>query len=1303
VIPGIERWPDIPTPAVLDFILAGAYARRALLDARHAESTGEADRAACGFERALALADRSEDRSADVDLTRAAALAGLARLRGDAARRRQAAKIFRQVPRAELDGADLADWASVDEEGAGAEPDGELVAYGDAPSWVFFAAAERALASERPKDALRPLERAVRAAPLDPHLVETYASVLEEQGEKAAAAHASVHAAALRAAGEEHAYERAIELANKAVALDRRNLTARLLLGDLLRLTGEYDRAVDRLKRVLERAEKKSALELNGRRALARAYAVAGRRRDALKTLTSVLHESDDDPGDLGLAGDLNSMMLGKDRLAEKHYRRALHLAPPDRLDVIDSAMFHYLSRGRLDKAREILEQAVERAIAERRGESMLYVVLGELRVRLKEPGAPQDDIERARLLGLPPDVAWAMIGEIRAEDGDRAGALQALTESTKLAPDNADRHRRRGQLALELDLLDESLAELRRAAELEPGNLETHVLLAQVLARTDLDGAEAAIESALEAAPHPALLALRATVRLKRGDVEAATADFLSSVHGDPTLGWPGAELLRLLEQRNDESGAAEIRRLIIESGSATVVETAAELQALGDPHGAETLIADYLEHRGRNVRREARARVLMLRARIRGQLNDRRGAERDIERVLKDAPSETPLHALARVELADLLVDEEPSRAVKEARGARRNDRGSSEVAQRSARVIAHVEGPAAALEELHKAIEQVGADPNLLLLQAELLLQAGEPEAVLETLGGLVERWPTVDVAVLRGKALARLGEYAQAAEILQPAFQADSDNSDLRTELGKCLIEVGRAEEAIVLLAGANPTDPADEQKAILHALALEVAGRADQAWSELDSLLSADERRYYVREQLVRAAWYAADTDLAQEHLDILLADEERKLDPEVARLLWLLGDSERALERLGAIVTSDPTNVFAWSLMSRLCCERQDYGGAIEAARTAMSLAPKNVSACIADADALLAADRPEEAVLAVAGSDHPYARLKHAEILFTVGQDAEAASVVEDLLSTSAAAADARIVVRAADLLTWAEDSRRAAAILDPLLRPSVRRPFEALRAAGVLLSSVGRFRRAVDAFEACRIQAPSDPWTDERLPWAYSNLKSPPFDDLFETIDRALRRSPKSPWLLKARADALLQSGDEREAFSLYERVLNELLASVTAIRDRHSLAGWCCYRLRSYEFSIDHFLRATSIETPRASGDRFDLGLVLLAADQPVLAEDAYDRGFAEEGGKGDDLRYHGLLRVAQIDLDEAVASKVVAPKAAKPIQSRLKQEVSRVRPAFDDIRGFMDHVAAVCEDVRTAAESEAAVPA
>ncbi len=1286
MIPGVEpAGPSDLTDGVIGLTLGVAIARQKLLDGRHEEAKGNVGDAVHCFETALSLLAEDGGDSPMARVTRAAVLAGLARA-GDEARLDAAAQAFESVPDDLLDGADLADRASLlkPDDPAAYTLYSTAVHRGSAPALPYAVLGRAALDADDIETALGHLWRAVLCRPLDGDLYRVCGDALRRAGQGPSAAGTFTAAAALMALSSNSTGARS--LAQEATMCDPGHAPSQVLLGDLLRADSEFDLALERLASAASEAPAGSPLATTATRGCARALAATGRARAALDTLAPLIQGDDVSADDRLFAAELETT-LGDDAAATAQYEGALATAP-DRLDVLDAVLSHHLRQGRLDEAQRVVRDAIEWSVRHRAVRPELHVVLGELRSRAGEGDAPAADVERARLTGMEPVVAWRLIGEIRASDGNLAGTLQALGTALGLAPEASSLHARFGEVALQAGNVDAAMPALERATKLAPDDPNVLLLLADARSRMgDPRGARAAIDTALALVPqHPILVALRGRVERQRGEYRAAADDLERSVRLDPSVGWPAAELLSLWsERRGEELAARDIVDLLVQDGNAAPLELAVrELLDAGDTSGTVAVTSAFLAtDRCRSARPQQLAALLVLRARALAERDQLAEAKEDLRHALELDPN----YARARIQLAIVLAsNDRPDEAAAEARRARRLDLGSADVASLCVQVIWQVEGDQRALVEVDEAIGHIGVAPGLLHLRARLLLAAARPKEALEVAGQLRRRWPGWDTSRTEGLSYAQLNDMDEAVPRLEAVVAADASDLEAVTELARCLINQNRAEDAVRLLEDVDLRDPAALTASSYRGVALATTGRWTEAVDTFRAILDVDEDYYWARIELVQAAWDLGDAELAKRHLQVLVDTEEAQDSTEVARLIWLLGDADTALARLDSILARNEQEAVAWMLRGAILVERQDCDAAIDAAKEALAIDPEFTTASGVLADALLELERPHDALIVLGANADPVLDPKRVSALFMLEQDEQALAMIDQMLARSTTARDASTLhIQVVDLLTGWDHHDRAVEVLDQALGaapgPSL------LRAVGALLSSIGEFEHAARVLEATRASRPQDEEVDSELAWAYANLDEPPLDEVVAATDRALRWRPEDPFLLKGKADGLLLQGREEEARRLYAHVLQDRLQAVPSIRQRHSLAGWCCYRSGDLERAVDHLIRATAIETPRVNGDRFDLGLVLLAVRRCKLALEQYRRAFEELRAASNALRMHGLARVALVDIEEGIRIGVVQPvPEALEVRALLRSELNACRPAFDRISGFLSRAAA-----------------
>jgi tetratricopeptide (TPR) repeat protein len=1293
MIPGVKSTTAFElSTGVPELVLAPTFARHALLTGRWAESMGDGKEAANQFQIALDLLGTHSSGSTAADLIRAGAMAGLARVRGCADHRRAAVQVFTRVAIDELDGADLADWA------ASVEPDdprrqelySAAVARGNAPPWAFEALGVDALEDGDIDGAVRHLGQAVMRAPLEAAYLEKYGLALRRSGQSATAASALRSAAALHAmAGNRESVRRVVQ---EAATVKPTGPVEDLILGDILRASNDLNGALERLSSACDTIPADSNLGVVARRAFARALAEDGHRQRALQILKPIVADADAVPDDLVLAGELQAA-LGDDIAATATYERAA-MAAPTRSDVLDALIRHHLRSGRLGDAQRVVRNAIERAARDGEPKPELCVVLGELRYRAEETGAPEDEIAQSRLLGLDPARAWAMIGEMRDNDGDRVGALEAYGKAVMLKPNEVSLRVRRGKLARDTENVDIALAEFEEAARLRPDDPDTQLLLGDVrLRKGDTAGTQTAIDTALCLAPnHPLLLALRGVIRHAHDDLDGAIGDLEASIRLDPSLVWPTVELFTLHANRSgQEEAATRIVRLILEAGDGTSILSTARKLREASPAAAVALTTVYLAAEPyRPSQPEERAALLVLRGEAHNDLGDFASAEFDLRAALQLVPR----HAQAQVKLAITHINQrQPNAASNAARLARKLEPGSADIAFWSVSVIERSEGIDAALHEVDEALGQIGANPTLLRLHARLLLDADRPGEAIEVVNRLRARWPTFDVDRIEGIGLARIGEFGRAQELLEAVVQRDPDDVDARSELAECLIARGRPEVAVDLLSGVEASDPGSDVALTYRGVALAASGRLDEACTTFLAVLSDADDFRWPRIELVQNAWELRRIDLARQHLAVLLADEGLRGNTEVARLAWLIMGSNEGLARFDDILTRDSDNPTAWMLRGAILLERNDHAGAVAAGAEALARDPDLVDARLLLADAHLAQQRPQDALAVLGNASDPDLELERAEILFELNQAAAAVEVTDRLLATAPNRDNIELLVRAANLLLWWDHTDRAIAIVEPLLADQPGASAEVLSTGGSILSSIGEFEQAVSVLEAARARNPNASDIHADLTWAYSNLTEPPLEMELTASEHALANAPGDPWLKKAKADVLRQLGQVDAARQLYSEVLEHDLDAMDSPQDRHSLGGWCCYRIGDFERATDHLLRSTSIDLARATGDQLDLGLVLLASGRWRLAAEEYKRAFQDLRNKTGDLRRHGLLRVGLTDLNEAIESGAIEQRSeALQLRKDLEQEVAFCRPTFKLIETFLSRAAAAAESIQ-----------
>lgn len=250
---------------------------------------------------------------------------------------------------------------------------------------------------------------------------------------------------------------------------------------------------------------------------------------------------------------------------------------------------------------------------------------------------------------------SWNNLGNVRREQGDTAGAVEALARAVALRPDLALIHLNFGNALAETGRLEESRAALARAVRLAPDEPRFRIELSRALARLGRhDEAMAPLEEASRLAPDDASILVEIGLVQAAGDAlaEAETA-YRKALALQPDHAPAYAQLALLLESGN-RSG--EIAALLDAADAAGVAaeETAYARALLARREGrleealalAETAPSSTEPHR---------------KAQLIGELEDRLGrpgrafaAFSEMNRVLAAAPSDPRSEARAyRAEL--------------------------------------------------------------------------------------------------------------------------------------------------------------------------------------------------------------------------------------------------------------------------------------------------------------------------------------------------------------------------------------------------------------------------------------------------------------------------------------------------------------------------------------------------------------------------------------------------------------------------------------------------------------------------
>jgi tetratricopeptide (TPR) repeat protein len=250
-----------------------------------------------------------------------------------------------------------------------------------------------------------------------------------------------------------------------------------------------------------------------------------------------------------------------------------------------------------------------------------------------------------------------------------------------------------------------------------------------------------------------------------------------------------------------------------------------------------------------------------------------------------------------------------------------------------------------------------QAIGVNPNYVeaqVLLAEINLRAGQPQAVVETLGALIERQPDLARAeLLLADAYRMLRRYEQAAAIYRRHADAAPQNPLPWIFLGTVYREEGREKEAIGAFEKASERAP-NHLGIVNHLVELDLRRRdfasAAARLSRLDErtaasapakvltarIQGAQEHWTQAEESLLAAIGSDPDHDAAYQVLVALYYDRGRFVD---------------AIKRLEEKLARNPDDIGSRLLLARIQDEQKDYERARAMYEEALKRRPESIVA----------------------------------------------------------------------------------------------------------------------------------------------------------------------------------------------------------------------------------------------------------------------------------------------------------------------------------------------------------------
>lgn len=487
-----------------------------------------------------------------------------------------------------------------------------------------------------------------------------------------------------------------------------------------------------------------------------------------------------------------------------------------------------------------------------------------------------------------------------------------------------------------------------RAAADRNPEDSNYAILLAAILAkRTEYASAVRTLEGVLDTPPLP--LGLKAWQRIN-GRIVAAFNITEYSIRAESSAE-DDAEKATWLARANEARGF--LVTLIPESSANILLIDAKIAVAEKDLFAAQKL----LEQHNRNTNNR-NVEALWLTAQIAQRLRQPGNAKAALEQILARNPGESSAHvALSDVELslnhpeaalehlvaalkshpndpallervADIKMRIDPTTATDPI------DRAIYDARRIAAGTESDIADPAAGIERLSRALDELGDNVQLYIEKARLQMLAGNAEAATETIKSALALYPDDETLLRYQQAAANTGSVDDTIQMIQ-----DSDDPQIRKlmAIANVYFNADREPEAIETLARAEALDP-------MNAVLIEIQfGHA------------------FLAKNIERARQLAERAQAAN-------ADQIDGLSYR-ARLFMLEGKDDDALAALSQAVQRSPNNTSLWRILGNLQLNMGRAADAIGSFQHALSIRPNDISSIMDYCNALIGLNRLEEAL----------------------------------------------------------------------------------------------------------------------------------------------------------------------------------------------------------------------------------------------------------------------------------------------------------------------------------------------
>ncbi|HKA86474.1 MAG TPA: tetratricopeptide repeat protein [Haliangiales bacterium] len=399
----------------------------------------------------------------------------------------------------------------------------------------------------------------------------------------------------------------------------------------------------------------------------------------------------------------------------------------------------------------------------------------------------------------------WALLGRIRAHQGDLVGGAQALERAVALDATNEGSHLALASIYRRLRRATDAVAIYRRMVASLPASAEGHFRLGQALAGLRLlDEASDELGRAVAIDPdHIDAQLVWAEVARQKGETSRAE------------------EILRIAYQRSGDSPyvGERLYHVLLEAGRR---DAALELLHNMDGEGRDARVRMRVAHFFLQLHRPAEALSIAAAlpggALIRAQALARLGRTQEAVQVCRDVLPETEAFADARALAGEILAragaPADGLALVEEAARLERSQLGRRKLAVAQAEILERLGAVARARDVLDAALREAPADESVAFARARLAEHAGDPDGAVDIMRRVLDR-DADNVLALNyiGMSYADRGVRLDASErLLRRALQLVPDDGTVLDSYGWLLFQRGDLAAAADLLERADRLAP-----------------------------------------------------------------------------------------------------------------------------------------------------------------------------------------------------------------------------------------------------------------------------------------------------------------------------------------------------------------------------------------------------------------------------------------------------------------------------------------------------------